>query len=135
MSLKKKSEDKLCPSYTCKTGAKLFGIVGKAGTVSYLETPITVTETFVKEVSDGVPPEQRFRFSGKCIEGGCSQWDAGSSRCTLAKKVIETIGQAHTELSNCAIRGKCRWYAQDGEKACFSCNEVLRNMEEHFFTA
>jgi len=135
MSLKNKSEDKLCPSYVCKTGAKLFGIVGKSGTVSYLETPITVTEAFVAEVSKGTPPEQRFRFSGKCIENGCSQWNPEHSKCTLSTKVIATIGQNGKDLPDCAIRSKCRWHSQDGEKACFSCNEILRGMEERLLTA
>lgn len=133
MSIKVKKEDKLCPSYTCKPGAKLFGIVNKEGTISYLTEPITVTEEFIKDVSTGTPPEQRFRFTGKCIEGGCSQWDSGNGKCSLSKKVIETIDSKNNELAFCAIRSKCRWYAQDKENACFSCNEVLRNMEELAF--
>ncbi|MCE3075117.1 hypothetical protein [Chryseobacterium gwangjuense] len=120
------SSKKMCPSYVGKVGAQLFGVVNKDGKVQFI-TPLTVTEEFIQQ-NDNL--EQRFRFTGKCVEKGCAQWDNEESKCSLSKKVqnLETI--KNTELSFCPIRSQCRWFSQDGKNACFSCNEVTRNMEE-----
>jgi hypothetical protein len=120
------SSKKMCPSYVGKVGAQLFGVVNKDGKVQFI-TPLTVTEEFIQQ-NDNL--EQRFRFTGKCVEKGCAQWDNEESKCSLSKKVqsLETI--KNTELSFCPIRSQCRWFSQDGNDACFSCNEVTRNMEE-----
>lgn len=120
------SSKKLCPSYVGKVGAQLFGVVNKDGRVQFI-TPLTVTEEFIQQ-NDNL--EQRFRFTGKCVEKGCAQWDNEESKCSLSKKVqnLETI--KNKELSFCPIRSQCRWFSQDGNDACFSCNEVTRNMEE-----
>lgn len=120
------SSKKMCPSYIGKVGAQLFGVVNKDGRVQFI-TPLTVTEEFIQQ-NDNL--EQRFRFTGKCVEKGCAQWDSEESKCSLSKKVqnLETV--KNTELSFCPIRSQCRWFSQDGNDACFSCNEVTRNMEE-----
>ncbi len=120
------SSKKMCPSYVGKVGAQLFGVVNKEGRVQFI-TPLTVTEEFIQQ-NDNL--EQRFRFTGKCIEKGCAQWDNEESKCSLSKKVqnLETIRSK--ELSFCPIRSQCRWFSQDGNEACFSCNEITRNMEE-----
>lgn len=120
------SSKKMCPSYVGKVGAQLFGVVNKDGKVQFI-TPLAVTEEFIQQ-NDNL--EQRFRFTGKCVEKGCAQWDNEESKCSLSKKVqnLETI--KNTELSFCPIRSQCRWFSQDGKNACFSCNEVTRNMEE-----
>lgn len=120
------SSKKMCPSYVGKVGAQLFGVVNKDGKVQFI-TPLTVTEEFIQQ-NDNL--EQRFRFTGKCVEKGCAQWDNEESKCSLSKKVqnLETI--KNTELAFCPIRSQCRWFSQDGKNACFSCNEVTRNMEE-----
>ncbi|WP_336731946.1 hypothetical protein, partial [Chryseobacterium sp. VD8] len=89
-------------------------------------TPLTVTEDFIEQNEN---LEQRFRFTGKCVEKGCGQWNHEESRCSLSKKVQDLNFPKNTELSFCPIRSQCRWF-QDGKEACFSCNEVTRNMEE-----
>lgn len=120
------SSKKMCPSYVGKVGAQLFGVVNKDGRVQFI-TPLTVTEEFIQQ-NDHL--EQRFRFTGKCVEKGCAQWDNEESKCSLSKKVQDLDMTKSTELIFCPIRSQCRWFSQDGNEACFSCNEVTRNMEE-----
>lgn len=121
------SSKKLCPSYVGKVGAQLFGVVNKDGKVQFI-TPLTVTEEFIQQ-NDHL--EQRFRFTGKCVEKGCAQWDNEESKCSLSKKKVQDMDMIkNTTLSFCPIRSRCRWFSQDGNDACFSCNEITRNMEE-----
>lgn len=125
-----------CPSYVAKPGAELFGIVNKEGQVDYLAEPIKIDKTFVEaaaaqQVITGKAAEERFRFAGKCIQGACGQWDHGHSACSLVGRVIEAMNRkAETLLVPCAIRSRCRWYAQGGAEACANCNEVVRNVEK-----
>ncbi len=124
------SSKKMCPSYLGKVGAQLFGVVNKDGKVQFI-TPLAVTEEFVQQ-NDHL--EQRFRFAGKCVEKGCAQWNNEESKCSLSQKVQELDLNQNKELSFCPIRSQCRWFSQDGNEACFSCNEVTRNMEELLLT-
>ncbi|UOU99376.1 hypothetical protein MUU74_05295 [Chryseobacterium daecheongense] len=121
---------KMCPSYVGKAGAQLFGVVNKDGKVQFI-TPLTVTEEFLELNKEKNSLEQRFRFTGKCVEKGCAQWNNEESKCSLSQKVQNLdVGYTNKELSYCPIRSNCRWFHQDGKDACFSCNEVTRNMEE-----
>ncbi|KQT24500.1 hypothetical protein ASG22_10905 [Chryseobacterium sp. Leaf405] len=120
------SSKKLCPSYVGKVGAQLFGVMNIDGKVQFI-TPLTVTEDFIQQ-NDNL--EQRFRFTGKCVEKGCAQWNNEESKCSLSKKVQNLEVNKSLELSFCPIRSQCRWFSQDGNEACFSCNEITRNMEE-----
>jgi hypothetical protein len=133
-----KTEQSLqCPSYVAKPGAELFGVVGQDGTVNYLDESIKVDQSFVdsaraRQVITGRAPEERFRFAGKCIEGKCGQWDQGHSACSLVSRVIDAMNRKADQLPvPCAIRSRCRWYSQAGADACVSCNEVVRNAEQH----
>jgi hypothetical protein len=127
-----------CPSYIAKPGADLFGIVNPDGKVAYLDEPVKIDKTFVDaakahEEETGKAAEERFRFSGKCIQGGCSQWSHAHASCSLVGRVIEAMNKkAEREelLAPCAIRTNCRWYAQQGALACANCNEIVRSVEK-----
>ncbi len=121
-----KNTRKKCPSYIAKAGAQLFGVVNKDGRVQFI-TPIAVTEDFIEQNHH---LEQRFRFTGKCIEKGCAQWNDQDLKCSLPGKAGVLSAPENNELSFCPIRWQCRWFFQEGGKACFSCNEITRNMEE-----
>lgn len=132
MENKPAEENYLCPSYISKPGAQLFGIVAE-GKVQYLDEVIVVDKTFTEAAKKGRTPESRFRFAGKCIKGGCAQWNNGKGVCGLTDKLIDAAPEAEaTELQHCAIREKCRWFAQRAGKACAVCSESVRNMEEAF---
>lgn len=129
------SKKLLCPSYVCKPGAQLFGIVNSSGFVDYLNTTLEVNEEFVKEANKGRAPEKRFRFAGNCAKNGCNQWDKEGSQCGLIDTVVEVFDKSNSqELQTCAIRDKCRWFAQKKELACHNCNEVIRNIEIKMLT-
>jgi hypothetical protein len=125
----KNKENLVCPSYVCKPGAKLYGIINSKGIIDYLKEPIIIDDTFMVEAHKGREPEKRFRFAGNCVKSGCKQWDTSGHECGLINDVIDIIGNDTTELQHCSIRKKCRWYSQRGGHACAQCNEVIRNME------
>ena len=124
-------DHKLCPSSTCHTGALLLGVVRADQTVAMLNPPIPVNDEFVETVNAAGDAEARFRFAGKCAKGGCSQWTGSScgvmdSLSRLNPVVKITVGK----LPECTIRQDCRWFAQDGPKACVICPYVVTQAEE-----
>jgi hypothetical protein len=133
-----------CPSNRCKPGSDLIGIRQDDGTVAILPQPLPVDQHFV-DIARQTPgePEERFRFSNKCVESGCGQWTG--SRCGVIDRVInmldaipgvapnqvteETPG-ADVSLPPCGIRPTCRWFLQSGSNACHVCPYVLTHITE-----
>src|SRR5215210_5588820 len=108
------SEKKLCPSYNCREGAVLLGVVMRDGRVAFSADRIIVNQEFVQIAREGRTPEKRFRFGGQCVQNGCKQWTG--NRCGVIDSVIETTN-AETDASNlpeCSIRPECRWFSQRG---------------------
>ncbi|GAB3524006.1 hypothetical protein [Emticicia fontis] len=120
-----KSLDKACPSATCETGAAVIGIVNQEGFVSLLPQKIDVTDEFVAIAHQGNTPEKRFRFTNKCVESGCRQWDG--ARCSVIDKVLHMNAdfEIFAHLPTCSIRSNCRWYYQSGGKACAVCPFII----------
>jgi hypothetical protein len=123
------SDKKLCPSYNCKDGAILLGVVMRDGRVAFSADRITVDREFVETAREGRTPEKRFRFGGQCIEGGCNQWTG--KRCGVIDKVIETNErESIADLPACSIRSECRWFSQRGAEACAICPDVITDLRE-----
>lgn len=121
-----------CPSYVCKPGAELYGVVNSQGKVDFLKEPFEIDLPFIHEAYKGQDPEKRFRFAGNCAKSGCNQWNTNEKKCGLIKTVIDHIAKPDIQkLPYCPIRSKCRWYVQEESLACAQCNEVLRNMERN----
>lgn len=122
----------LCPSYRMEPGAILLGVVEADGLVAYLDELVVVSPEFVQTASEGRAPEQRFRFSGTCIQGGCGQWDRGGRRCGLIGELTAQAGPREVtppgDLPECVIRPRCRWFNQQGAPACAVCPEVTRDL-------
>ena len=128
-----------CPSNRCKPGSDLIGIRQDDGTVAILPQPLPVDQHFVDLVSqDAAAPEERFRFSNKCVESGCGQWTG--SRCGVIDNVMKMLeavpvpaatvpGSADT-LPPCGIRPTCRWFRQSGPDACKVCPYVLTHITD-----
>ncbi len=114
-----------CPSARCEPGAELVGVVNELGQVDFLPQPLEVGETFVGIARAGRTPEKRFRFTSDCAEGGCAQWRDG--HCTIVDLALERF--THLERTRppakCALRGRCRWFAQAGVDACTVCRLVV----------
>jgi hypothetical protein len=95
------------------------------GAVSFISDKVIINEEFVQIAHEGRTPEKRFRFGGTCVEGSCKQWTG--SRCGVIDQVIESV-DAGKHLPDCSIRTQCRWYAQNGESACFVCPFVVTDL-------
>jgi hypothetical protein len=124
------SEKKLCPSYSCQSGAILLGIVMRDGRVAFSSDRIVVNEEFVQIASAGRTPEKRFRFGGQCVQNGCRQWTG--ERCGVIDKITETanINVESAALPECSIRSECRWFYQSGAEACAVCPEIVTDSRE-----
>lgn len=125
------NENKLCPSSICHSGALLLGVVGGDKKVSLLSPPIPVNDEFVEAVNAAGEPEKRFRFAGKCAKSGCGQWTGTScgvmDELAMANHLLEIINE---NLPACAIRPDCRWYSQEGAKACIICPHIVTQSEK-----
>lgn len=125
------SESKMCPSHRCKPGSQLLGVRQEDGTIAILPQALPVDEVFVaKAAQHDVPPEQRFRFTNKCIEGGCQQWTGKG--CGVVERMVQYLDQVAVsdELPACSIRPRCRWFTQRGRDACAICPYVLTEITE-----
>jgi len=126
--------NKTCPSSTCREGSLLLGVVQNDQTVTMLNLPLKVDWNFTEKVKAGGDPEKRFRFANKCVKSACRQWEGGScgvmnSLAAANKHLDEYIAAAG--LKPCFIRYSCRWFHQEGAKACTICTFVItNNMQE-----
>jgi hypothetical protein len=111
-----------CPSALAEPGNLLYGRV-RDGVVERLGTPLPVNQAFVDAVAAQGPPEQRFRFAGACLEGGCGQWENGG--CGVIERVLRERPAEASGLPRCFIRASCRWFAQRGAVACAACSTVI----------
>jgi hypothetical protein len=120
--------DKTCPSSNIQLDANLLGAVNEDGSVGYFSNPVKVDEELIASLQNINEPETKFRFSNTCIEKGCNQWKNGS--CSVIKNVM--LGNADVileeRLPDCSIRHSCRWYTQEGAKACSFCPFIITNM-------
>jgi len=125
-------EAKTCPSATCSTGATLIGIVQADHSVVLLNTPLVVNEEFVQKANESGEPERRFRFADKCVKSGCKQWTGKS--CGIMNELAEanpSVKAGDEELPTCIIRRTCRWYSQEGGKACKICLFVVTQSQDN----
>jgi hypothetical protein len=111
----------------------LLGVVGSNGLVGYVRPRLEIDASFVEEAKKGRPPEKRFRFAGPCVEGRCAQWTG--SRCGVIDMAVEEqeAGRVPTvegDLPKCSIRGRCRWFAQMGARACHVCPLVVTDARQ-----
>lgn len=119
----------LCPSTRAEPGAAVIGVLGADGRVQYLKDWLAIDQPFIDDVSKDGRPEQRFRFAGRCVEGGCSQWTG--SRCGVIDKVSQMIPpDGEHSVPACAIRSACRWFRQSGPDACHVCPMVITDTRE-----
>ncbi|HEX7903847.1 MAG TPA: hypothetical protein VF487_08210 [Chitinophagaceae bacterium] len=125
------TESLWCPSHRCKPGSQLLGIRQDDGVVAILPTPLPIDDEFIKMVKDDpMAPEQRFRFTNKCIESGCNQWTGKS--CGVVERIVQHLKDLPviSELPACGIRHKCRWYHQRKADACKACPFIITEITE-----
>ena len=122
------NEKKSCPSSTASEGAVLLGVINNNGTLGYITNKTEVTGELYDEILKKAAPEKHFRFSNQCIESGCRQWQSG--KCSVIKKIMSDNEELELEqqLPACSIRPSCRWYYQEGAKACSFCPYIITDM-------
>jgi hypothetical protein len=125
-----KKGSKSCPSSTLSDGAILLGVVNKNGTVGFISNPVEVSGKLYDELREQDNPEKHYRFSSSCVESGCHQWQ--QQQCSVIKKIMHANEDAELEqqLPDCSIRSSCRWFFQEGAKACSFCPYIITNMLE-----
>lgn len=115
-----------CPSAQPEwKGSFAFGVV--EGTpaeprVTYLDQPVPVTPQLI-QLTAPVSPGEVLRFAAPCARGACQHWGGGA--CRLARKIVARVEPVTGELPRCAVRGVCRWFAQEGAAACFRCPRIV----------
>jgi hypothetical protein len=124
-------EAKLCPSTKCSNDALLLGIVQSDKTITLLDTPLRINDAFVEKANKVGELEKRFRFVNKCVKKGCKQWTGKScgiiNELSLANPLIKFSNE---KLPECSIRSNCRWYNQEGAKACKICLHVITQSQD-----
>lgn len=115
----------LCPSAQPDwPGAQAIGVVGGDAhqpRVAYLEHPVPVSDSLLA-LAEPVLPTEVFRFAASCIEVRCRHFTEGT--CRLAAKVVALLPEQANGLPACHIRGRCRWFRQEGINACRRCPMV-----------
>lgn len=114
-----------CPSAPLYKNSELLGIVNENGEVDLLTTPLELDDDFIAIANaQEKKPEERFRFTNKCVKSGCAQWKNNS--CGVVATVLEKIESDYWKdaLPDCGIRNTCRWFFQEKEKACKVCTLV-----------
>jgi len=131
----KTEEAKTCPSAACSTSANLLGIVQTDQTVVLLDTPIKISDAFIQNANKYGEPERHFRFADKCIKSGCGQWTGKS--CGIISELTASnpsIKNDNENLPPCIIRRTCRWFSQEGGKACKICLFVVTQSADNSVT-
>ena len=109
-------------------GSLLFGVVGGGAAdsdlVAYLKEPKEVTPDVVA-LAGPLPATAVFRFAATCAESACVHFDG--SHCRLAGRIVHLLPPVVEVLPPCAIRSRCRWWAQEGRAACMRCPMVATN--------
>ncbi len=117
-----------CPSGRGRVGAHLLGFQTGSG-LAFVDPPLPVTPDFLERVAaTGGEAEARFRFTEPCVERGCAQW--GAKGCGVIEKLLSAKEEpgapaATGDVPPCALRSRCRWFAQRGGEACRLCTYVV----------
>ena len=115
--------------------ALVWGIV--AGTVEQPHVvpvqPQPITPELIEAAAPATPREV-FRIASICIKRACRHWREGAAategdgRCSLVERVVS--GYPEIGLQPCGIRATCRWFAQEGARACRACPGICTDIGE-----
>lgn len=116
----------LCPSASADgEEAAVIGVVlGSADEprVLPLERPVAVTDEILNSTAP-LPPTRVLRIAAVCQQQECRHFSG--DRCNFAAKVVRLLPEVTDTLPSCGVRGRCRWFAQEGPSACLRCPQVV----------
>jgi len=115
----------LCPSAPLEPGVVLVGVVLTNGRVAYADDRLELGAEFVAAASEADSPERMFRFASPCRQSGCQQWTG--EQCGVIHRFLEVNPHVEAEeaLPQCSIRPQCRWFNQEGARACALCPYII----------
>ena len=115
-----------CPSARPEqTGALIFGVrtAEEAGVrIGYMSEAVPVTPS-VLDLTEPASPLEVFRFAAPCAETGCAHF--ADRKCGLVSRIVERVPVVVSIAPPCAVRSKCRWWAQEGVAACRRCPQIV----------
>lgn len=124
----------LCPSAAAEPGRSVvFGIAGATSrpddsgpTVAYLAQTMPVPEDIAARTAP-VAPNAVLRTAAPCAGSACGHFSGHS--CTLIERIVAALDPVVDRPPACAIRGTCRWWAEQGRTACVRCPQVVTDRE------
>lgn len=127
-TLKSESRDYSCPSAPADgEDAQLLGVVlgtAEKPEVFYVSKDVDVSVGDVlDQVEPTILPTRIFRFSARCQNGGCAQFDGQG--CRLGKDVANLMAPVTQSPPACNIRKSCRWFAENGPSVCLRCSRIV----------
>lgn len=108
-------DKKSCPSAPFKEGLSVFAKI-ENDHFAFTEDLIKIDKEML-ETSSGTD----YRATMKCVTKGCVNWNG--NRCTVPQQMAYFIDARtdHDDYSNCGLKPSCRWFAENGVKACQMC--------------
>jgi len=129
------NETLLCPSSQPGVpGCRVLGVVqqGSEGPeVEYLNEHLPATPEVFAMASPANPTEV-FRLAAECQTRRCPHFDGAD--CRLATRIVQILPAVVSALPACLIRGRCRWFRQEGPAACRRCPQVTTVNHENSAT-
>jgi hypothetical protein len=119
----------LCPSASADAeDAVVLGVI--LGLVDEprlhpLERPVRVNEA-IRQATAPLPPTRVLRLAAVCQRHECRHFS--DDRCAFAAKAVRLLPEVAESLPFCTIRGRCRWFAQEGSAACLRCPQVVTHV-------
>lgn len=105
--------------------AVIFGVrtgAADGARIGYLDALVPMSDALL-ELAQPVDPLEVFRVGAPCAEGGCAHFR--DRQCGLASRIVEQVPVVVSIAPACALRSKCRWWAQEGTPACMRCPVVV----------
>jgi hypothetical protein len=104
---------------------RILGVVSgeaEARRLAYLNERVAATPELLAEAAP-LNPGEIFRLAGRCEESRCVHFDG--ARCQLAVRIVDALPPVTQKLPPCSIRTNCRWYRQEGARACHRCPQIV----------
>ncbi len=103
----------------------MVGVVLTNGRIAYAADRLELSNEFVEVAKQADSPERMFRFASPCRNKGCLQW--AGDQCGVINRLLEVNSHIEAEgtLPQCSIRLQCRWFNQEGERACALCPYII----------
>ena len=117
---------KLCPSaQPDQPGAQIIGVAEPregGARIRLLAAPVPPASV-AHLIPAGIPVPEILRLAAPCAEQSCRHFQ--NERCALGARVATRLAPLTDRLVRCAIRPRCRWWAEQGAAACRRCPHIV----------